>query len=71
MQRFMLRNDSVTVAIELPIWLVEIDIAALEHQHGVALAPRPSSIRARCADEQTDRSARNLRSGPHAPRPQA
>jgi hypothetical protein len=30
----------LTVAIELPIWLAEIDIAALEHQHGAALAPR-------------------------------
>lgn len=39
LQRFMLINDSVTVAIEIPIWLTETDIAALERQHGVELAP--------------------------------
>jgi len=36
----MLCNDSVTVAIEIPIWLDEADIAALEHKHGIELAPR-------------------------------
>jgi transposase-like protein len=40
LQKFMLINDSVTVAIEIPIWLQEADIAALEQQHGVELAPR-------------------------------
>src|SRR5258705_5572529 len=40
LQRFMLANDSVTVAIEIPIWLTETDIAALEMQHGIELAPR-------------------------------
>jgi transposase-like protein len=40
LQRFMLANDSVTVAIEIPIWLTESDIAALEKQHGIELAPR-------------------------------
>jgi transposase-like protein len=40
LQTFMLTNDSVTVAIEIPIWLAERDIAALEKQHGVELAPR-------------------------------
>ena len=39
LQRFMLANDSVTVAIEIPIWLTENDIAALERQHGIELAP--------------------------------
>jgi transposase-like protein len=38
LQRFMLANDSVTVAIEIPIWLTESDIAALERQHGIELA---------------------------------
>lgn len=33
LQNFMLGNDSVTVAIEIPIWLAEEDIAALESQH--------------------------------------
>jgi hypothetical protein len=34
LQHFMLANDSVTVAIEIPIWLDEQDIAALEREHG-------------------------------------
>jgi transposase-like protein len=40
LQHFMLVNDSVTVAIEVPIWLDEGDIAALEREHDIALAPR-------------------------------
>jgi ATP-dependent exoDNAse (exonuclease V) beta subunit len=36
----MLINDSVTVAIEIPIWLDENDIVALEAKHGIKLAPR-------------------------------
>ena len=40
LQRFMLANDSVTIAIEIPIWLTETDIAALERQHNIELAPR-------------------------------
>ena len=40
LQRFMLANDSVTVAIEIPIWLTETDISALEAQHGIEIAPR-------------------------------
>src|SRR4029077_12989775 len=40
LQRFMLTNDSVTVAIEVPIWLTETDITALEKQYGIELAPR-------------------------------
>jgi len=40
LQRFMLANDSVTVAIEIPIWLTETDIAALELQHDIELARR-------------------------------
>jgi transposase-like protein len=38
LQRFMLATDSVTVAIEIPIWLTEEDIAALEREHGIELA---------------------------------
>lgn len=30
---------SVTVAIEVPIWLTEVDIASLEKEHGIELAP--------------------------------
>jgi ATP-dependent exoDNAse (exonuclease V) beta subunit len=33
-------NDSATVAIEIPIWLDESDIAALERLHSIELAPR-------------------------------
>jgi len=40
LQRFMLINDSVTVAIEVPIWLTEEDITALEELHRIELAPR-------------------------------
>jgi hypothetical protein len=36
----MLANDSVTVAIEVPIWLTERDITALEGEHRVELMPR-------------------------------
>jgi ATP-dependent exoDNAse (exonuclease V) beta subunit len=40
LQKFMLANDSVTVAVEVPIWLTEDDIAAIERRWGVALVPR-------------------------------
>jgi transposase-like protein len=39
LQRFMLANDSVTVAVEIPIWLVTQDIDALEIEHGIRLLP--------------------------------
>ena len=45
LQRFMLANDSVTVAIEIPIWLTEDDIEALERQHGIELAPKTGNPR--------------------------
>jgi len=37
LQRFMLANDSVTLAVEVPIWLSAADIAALERDHGIKL----------------------------------
>jgi hypothetical protein len=40
LQRFMLANDSTTIAVEVPIWLVEHDIAALEALYGVIIVPR-------------------------------
>jgi transposase-like protein len=40
LQHFMLANDSVTLAVEVPIWLTEEDIGALEMKHGIELAPR-------------------------------
>jgi ATP-dependent exoDNAse (exonuclease V) beta subunit len=33
----------VTLAVEIPIWLTESDIAALEREHGIELAPRTGS----------------------------
>jgi len=44
LQRFMLTNDSVTLAIEIPIWLNENDIVILEKQHGIELAPRVGAV---------------------------
>jgi transposase-like protein len=43
LQRFMLGNDSVTVAVEIPIWLTEEDITALERAHSIELTPRNGS----------------------------
>jgi ATP-dependent exoDNAse (exonuclease V) beta subunit len=40
LQRFMLANDSVTLAVEVPIWLTPADIRALEREHGIALRSR-------------------------------
>jgi transposase-like protein len=40
LQRFMLANDSTTLAIEVPIWLAPADIAALEREHGIRLLPK-------------------------------
>ncbi len=39
LQRFILANDSVTVAVEIPIWLTATDIDALEIEHGIRLLP--------------------------------
>ena len=35
----MLANHSVTVAVEVPIWLKRPDITALERHHGIRLLP--------------------------------
>lgn len=45
LQRFLLINDSVTVAIEIPIWLTDEDISALEGKHNFELAPRDGAER--------------------------
>lgn len=37
LQRFMLANDSVTLAVEVPIWLREPDIAAIEARWEISL----------------------------------
>jgi transposase-like protein len=39
LQRFMLANDSVTVAVEIPIWLTPPDVDAIEIEYGVRLLP--------------------------------
>ncbi len=46
LQRFMLANDSVTVAVEIPIWLTSADIDALEVEYGLQLLPEGGSPRA-------------------------
>jgi hypothetical protein len=40
LQRFMLANDSTTIAVEVPIWLLEADIAALEETYFVVIVPK-------------------------------
>jgi len=45
LQRFMLANDSVTVAVEIPIWLTAADIDTLEVEYGLQLLPEEDSPR--------------------------
>jgi hypothetical protein len=45
LQHFMLANDSVTVAVEIPIWLTSADIDALEVEYGLQLLPEGGSSR--------------------------
>jgi transposase-like protein len=45
LQRFMLANDSVTVAMEIPIWLTENDISSLEREHSIELAAKTAAER--------------------------
>jgi len=45
LQRFMLANDSVTVVVEVPIWLTAADIDALEVELGLELLPEGVSSR--------------------------
>lgn len=40
LQQFMLTNDSATLAVEVPIWLTEVDIAALEKRYDIELTGR-------------------------------
>ncbi len=44
LQQFMLANDSVTLAVEVPIWLTEDHVAALEDKHGIELVPRIGNV---------------------------
>ena len=43
LQRFMLANDSTTVAVEVPIWLRADDIAAIERRWGIELLPQAAT----------------------------
>ena len=45
LQQFMLANDSVTIAVEIPIWLSPADIDALEAEYGVCLVPEDHAPR--------------------------
>lgn len=45
LQRFMLANDSTTIAIEVPIWLTESEIDELEREHGIAFVPKTGTPR--------------------------
>ena len=49
LQSFMLINDSTTVAVEVPIFLIEDDIAALEDYYGITIVPKEPVHRARPA----------------------
>lgn len=40
LQSFMLLNDRSTLAVEVPIWLTEPDIAALEARWGITIIPK-------------------------------
>ncbi len=40
LQRFMLINDSTTVAVEVPIFLLEDDIAVLEYTYDISIIPK-------------------------------
>lgn len=45
LQRFMLTNDSVTVAVEIPIWLYPEEVRAIEDELGVAMLPEGAKAR--------------------------
>ena len=58
LQNFMLANDSSTIAIEIPIWLAEEEIAELEARYGIELAAVGRRARSRatsifCKSEMT------------------
>ncbi|MGT2501262.1 PD-(D/E)XK nuclease family protein [Bradyrhizobium guangxiense] len=40
LQRFMLVNDSTTIAVEVPIWLTEEDLTAIEDSYGITISPK-------------------------------
>jgi hypothetical protein len=40
LQRFLLANDSTTIAVEVPVWLKEAEIADIESQYGCEIIPK-------------------------------
>src|SRR5204862_2028635 len=44
LQRFMLANDSTTLAVEVPIWLPPVEILELERTHGILLRSPDASL---------------------------
>ena len=44
LQRFMLANNSVTVAVEVPIWITTAELTALAAEHGVTLPVEGGAI---------------------------
>ena len=44
LQRFMLANDLVTVAVEVPIWITTAELTALAAEHGVTLPVEGGAI---------------------------
>lgn len=45
LQRFMLANDSVTLAVEVPVWLSPEDVRAVEARHHIRLSEPGKSAR--------------------------
>lgn len=45
LRRFMLGNDSVTVAVEIPIWLRSAEISAIEREYGMRILPEGDTAR--------------------------
>jgi transposase-like protein len=58
LQRFMLANDSTTIAVEVPVWLTHNDIAAIENQSSPStfLTPTYGSPSAASLDAYARRS---------------
>jgi ATP-dependent exoDNAse (exonuclease V) beta subunit len=54
LQRFMLANDSCTVAVEIPIWLAEDDISAIERRYGISLMEKSADAKPRCITGHID-----------------
>ena len=60
LQKFMLGNDSTTIAIEIPIWLSDEEITALENEHNVALIPKTYFNTTHAAAVDTNKSPSHI-----------